>query len=144
MKSLLSLVLLVTSSVTAAQWNSVQRLKAGNAIELKTKDGKTRQAVVVSTSAESLVVRTDGGEESVERGAVERIRQKATGRRNLRGAIGMAIGAGAGAGLGLLICPSCENESGRSLAGPGAAIGAGLGALGFLGSDYKTIYRAPR
>jgi hypothetical protein len=128
-------------TLTAAGWESVQRLPAGDQIEV-TRGGKTSDRRFVSASADSLVVRGDTGEESVARSEVDRVRVKEPGRRVRRGLLWTAIGAGAGVGLGIAACPGCFNEgAGAKYVGPGVAIGAGLGALGFLSSDYRTVYR---
>jgi hypothetical protein len=144
MRTLILLAVFYTWTTAAAPWDSVRRLAGGSSIELSTKDGQNRTVEVVSSTADSLIVRTRSGEESVARSEVRSIRKKVPGRRARLGLIGVAIGAGAGAGLGFLVCPSCENETGTSLAGGGAAIGAGVGALGFLSSDYKVVYLAPK
>lgn len=55
----------------------------------------------------------------------------------------MGIGVGVGAGLGVAICPYCANEGhGAKFVAPGAAIGGGIGALGFLSSPYRTVYKS--
>ena len=61
-------------------------------------------------------------------------------RRIKRGIMWTAIGTAAGIGIGFGVCPYCSNEGHSGYVGAGAIGGAGVGALGFLSSPYKTLY----
>lgn len=97
----------------------------------------------VSASPDALVIRDRSGERSIARADVRRVAIPDPSRRGARGFIATAIGAGVGIGIGYAVCPHCANEgSPGKFVGPGAAIGAGAGALaGFLPVPYRTIYR---
>lgn len=137
----IALLLLSTLTLLGASWDSIQKLAPGESIELTTRGQKPRKVTYRSQTAEALVVSDNSGEQSVPRADVERIRVEDPGRRVRRGALFTAIGAGAGAALGVAVCPGCFNEgAGAKYVGPGIAAGAGLGALGFLTSNYRTVY----
>ena len=56
--------------------------------------------------------------------------------------IGLAVLVITFAGLGVAVCPGCANEGhGGKYVGPGVAAGAAVGALGFLTSPWRTIYK---
>ena len=140
---MMNLAMLLLAAVTAfgAGWDSVMRITAGQKIELRTRDGAELKGTVISATAESIAIRHKSGERSVERSNVLRVRVYDAGRRTRRGVVWTAIGAGAGASVGVAVCPYCPNEGhGTPYVGPGVAVGAALGALGFLSSPYKTIY----
>jgi len=135
------LMMFSACALLGGSWESLQRLTPGESIELTRSDGKARTVTCGSASGESLVVRTNAGEESVAKADVARVRVKDAGRRMRRGALFTAIGAGVGAGFGVAVCPGCFNEgAGAKYVGPGIAAAAGIGALGFLTSAYRTVY----
>jgi hypothetical protein len=141
MKKVLAMLLLTTVTAFGAGWDSVTRIAEGQKIELRTRDGAELKGTFISATAESIAIRYKSGEQSVERASVLRVRVYDAGRRTRKGVMWTAIGAGAGAGVGMAACPQCSNEgSGAKYVGPGVAVGAALGALGFLSSPYKTIY----
>jgi hypothetical protein len=138
----LLLVLLVVSAAFASEWEEVRGIEAGQRVEVTTSDGARTSAAFVSASAEALVVREKSGERAIERAQIRRVRVSDPARRLRRGLLWTAVGAAAGAAIGAAICPSCPNEgSGYKFIGPGLAIGAGVGALRFLSSPYRTVYR---
>jgi transposase len=66
------------------------------------------------------------------------------GRKTHRGLLWTLIGAGAGAGASLAACIDCQGE-GRAMTKYvplGVAVGAAIGALGFLSSPYRTEYKS--
>lgn len=142
MQRLLLTLLLAAASAFAGNWTKLQSIGAGEKIEVTTRDGSKTMGSMVSVSADTLVFRTPSGEQSTARADVRKVRVRDPGHRLNRGLIWTAIGAGAGAGIGLAVCPFCFNEGhGAKFLGPGIAIGAGVGALGFLTSPYRTVYK---
>jgi len=141
MKKVLVGMLLAAVTAFGAGWDSVTRITEGQKIELRMRDGAELKGTFISATAESIAIRYKSGEQSVDRVNVLRVRVHDAGRRTRKGVMWTAIGAGAGFGVGAAVCPQCSNEgAGAKYVGPGVAVGAGLGALGFLSSPYKTIY----
>lgn len=136
------MLLLVAVTAFAADWEDVRHIAVDTKVEVTAqKTGQTR-GTFVSASAEELVVRENSGQRSVARSDIREVRVLDSGRRLRKGLMWMAIGAGAGVGAGFAACPSCSNEgSGGKYVGPGVAAGAALGALGFLSSPYRTVYK---
>jgi hypothetical protein len=135
---LLFLLLLVSVAPLAAEWSDVMHLGAGERVEVRTKDGAKLRSEFVSATADSIVVR----DKTVQRAEISEVKVYDAGRRVRHGVLWTIIGAAAGAGLGFAVCPSCANEGhGGKYVGPGVAAGAGIGALGFLTSPWKRIYK---
>ena len=90
-----------------------------------------------------MVVREPSGEQSIAHAQIRQVRVYDAGRRIRRGILWTAVGLGVGIGAGVASCPGCANEgAGAKYVGPGAAAGAGIGALGFLSSPYRTVYKS--
>ncbi len=139
----LIVLFLMAHAAFAAEWDAVQRIAADHKIEVTDRSGNRTRAAFVSASGDAVVVREKTGERSIARAEIRHIRIADPSRRIRRGILWTAIGVGAGIGVGFAACPSCSNEGhGDKYVGPGAAIGAGLGALGFLSAPYRTIYRS--
>jgi hypothetical protein len=138
----LLLLIVMAGSALAADWNAVRGIPAAQKIEVTTKDGKRTQSEFVAAAAETLSMRVKSGEQTLARTDVRQIRVYDPSRRLHKGILWTLIGAGAGLGVGVAACPSCANEgAGYKYAGPGTAIGAGVGALGFFSSPYRTVYK---
>jgi hypothetical protein len=138
----LLLLLLAASTALAAEWDAVQRIPTDRKIEVTTLKGVRISAEFVSAAGDILVLRGKSGERSLPRSEIRRLRVHDPGRRIRRGLLWMAVCAGAGAAVGAASCPSCPNEGhGYKFVGPGVAIGAGVGAVGFLSSAYRTVYK---
>lgn len=148
--TLLGLVL-ISVSVFAADtrsWAGVRELTPGKPIEVTMKQGKRLNGSFVSSSEESIVIRTKDQESTVPRADVSRVELRKGSRAVLLGA---GIGAGAGAVIGYGAARWGANESGGDFAGltPAvSAIGAVIGALTgaiigyFVGHHHSTVYRA--
>ncbi len=133
----------IAAAAYAAQWDSIQRMSVDQKIEVTTADGMHARGTFVSSTAETLVLREPSGERSVARSEVRRVRVSDPARRIRRGLLWMVVGAGGGAAAGVAACPSCPNEGHTSpYIGPGVAAGAAIGAIGFLSSPYRTVYRS--
>jgi hypothetical protein len=138
----LMLVLLAASAAFGAEWDAVRRIAPNQKVEITTASGDRMRGTFVSASAEALIMREPSGEQSVMQAQVRQVRVYEPSRRVKRGILWTAIGLGAGIGVGFAACPGCANEGvGSKYVGPGAAAGAGIGALGFLTSPYKTVYK---
>ena len=139
----LFLVMLMASGVFAG-WEEVRGVAAARKIEISVRKGAPAKGTFVSASETGIVVREKGGDRSIARDAIRKVRVADTSLRTRNGLIGTAIGVGAGLVIGWAICPYCANEGhGVPFIGPGAAIGAGVGAAaGFLPAPFRTIYKA--
>src|SRR6266566_9987069 len=141
----LSLLLFASSLVFAADWEAVRRIPAAQRIEVTERSAGGRlRATLVSASPDTVVVREASGERSIPRADIRELRVFDSGRRVHRGFLWTLVGAGAGVGASLAACISCAGE-GRDTAkyvplsvGGGAAVGA----LGFLSSPYRTVYKS--
>jgi len=141
----LCLFLFVSSLVFAADWNDVQRIPAAQKIEVTERSGGGRlRATLVSAGPDTIVVREASGERSISRADILKLRVFDPGRRIHRGLLWTLIGAGAGAGASLAACAACANEGhDQSQYVPaGVAVGAAIGAIGFLSSPYRTVYKS--
>ena len=140
----LCLLLFASSLVFAADWDAVQRIPAAQRIEVTERSGGGRlRATLVSASPDTVVVREASGERSIPRADIRELWAFDPGRRTHRGLLWTLIGAGAGAGASLAACISCSGE-GRAMTKYvplGVAVGAAIGALGFLSSPYRTVYK---
>jgi hypothetical protein len=141
----LCLLLFASSLVFAADWDAVQRIPAAQRIEVTERSGGGRlRATLVSASPDTVVVREASGERSIPRADIRELRVFDPGRKTHRGLLWTLIGAGAGAGASLAACIDCQGE-GRAMTKYvplGVAVEAAIGALGFLSSPYRTVYRS--
>ena len=95
-----------------------------------------------SASETVLVVREHGGERSIARDEIRKVRVADPSRRMRNGLIATAVGVGIGFAAGWAVCPHCANEGAPGkYTGPGVAIGAAVCAAGgFLPVPWRTIY----
>ena len=139
------LFLFVSGLVFAADWDAVQRIPAAQKIEVAERNGGSRKrATLVSANPDTIVVRETSGERSIARADIRELRVFDPERRVHRGLLWTLIGAGAGAGASLAACAACANEGhDQSKYVPaGVGVGAAIGALGFLSSPYRTVYKS--
>ncbi len=143
----LCLFLFASGLVFAADWDAVQQIPAAQRIEVTELHGGGRlRATLVSAGPDSVVVRDASGERSIPRADIRELRVFDPGRRVHRGLLWTLVGAGAGAGASLAACISCSGE-GRNMTTYvplGVAVGAAIGAIGFLSSPYRTVYKIRR
>lgn len=141
----LCLFLFASGLVFAADWDAVQRIPTAQKIEVTERSGGGRlRATLVSASPDTVVVREASGERSIPRADIRELRVFDSGRRAHRGFLWTLVGAGAGAGASLAACIQCPGE-GRDMTTwvpLGVAVGAAIGALGFLSSPYRTVYKS--
>jgi hypothetical protein len=137
------LLLLAAAAAFAGDWDSVPKAAAGRRIEVVERDGTRTKGDFVSLTQDALVIDERAGMRSLPRAGIRQVRVFDSGRRVRKGLLWMLVGGAVGAAAGGAICPSCPNEGdGSRFTGPGLAIGAGIGALGFLSSPYQTIYKS--
>jgi len=139
------LLLFVSSLVFAANWDDVQRIPVAHKVEVTERSGRGRlRATFVSAGPDSVVVREGSGERSIARANIRELRVFDPRRKAHRGVLWTLVGSAAGAGASLAGCVSCSGE-GRDTAKYvplGVGVGAAVGALGFLSSPYRTIYKS--
>jgi len=141
----LCLFLFVSGLVFAADWDAVQRIPVGQKIEVTERSGSGRlRATLVSAGSDSVVVREASGERSIPRADIRELRVFDPGKRTRRGLLWTLVGAGAGAGASLAACVSCPGEGHNmtTYMPLGVAPGAAIGAIGFLSSPYRTVYKS--
>jgi hypothetical protein len=130
-------------------WQNLQRLAAGQEIEVTKTDGKPVRGAFIGFADQSISVRQKQQEIAIPRAEVSRVRLRTTGSRYPW--IGAAIGAGAGAGVGAGIGEGVAKQSGGDFsnlkpaiigvsAGLGALAGAVIGSL--IEGRHTTIYVA--
>jgi len=136
-------LLFLTATVAfAGEWNAVRHIPPGEKIAIVARNGQETRAAFVSATADELSFRDESGERSLPRYQIRRVLVYSHSRRVTKGLLWIGIGAGAGAAIGVAVCPYCGNEGhGSKYVAPAVAVGAGIGALGFLSSPYRTVYR---
>ena len=136
------LLLFAANVVFSADWEAVRRISPDKGIDVRTRDSETTRGTFVSANETGLVLRSKSGEQSISKDEIERVRVNDPSRRINKGLLTTAIGAGVGLAIGVLACPSCANEGAPlKYTGRLTAIGAGVGATGFLSAPYRTIYK---
>jgi hypothetical protein len=136
-------LMLVAGMAFAAEWDAIQRIPVDQKIEITTRKGASTRGAFVSATGESIIVREKSGQRSVARADIRKVRVADPSRRLRNGLIWTAVGAALGAAIGAAVCPYCPNEGhGYTFVGPGVAIGAGVGALSFLPTPYRTVYKS--
>jgi hypothetical protein len=141
----LCLFLFASGLVFAADWGDVQRIPASHKIEVTERNAKGRlRATLVSAGPDSVVVREASGERSIPKADIRELKVFDSARRTHRGVLWMLVGAGAGAGASLAACVSCagEGHDTAQYVPAGVGVGAAIGALGFLSSPYRTVYKS--
>jgi hypothetical protein len=141
--------LMVAGDTSLTAWQNLQRLAAGQEIEVTTNNGTSVHGAFMSFGDESLSLHRQQKDITILRTTVTRVQLHPARRRRYTW-IGAAIGAGAGAGAGVGIGENVANESGGdfsnlkpAIAGVCAGIGALVGALvgSVIGNRHTTIYR---
>jgi len=131
-------------------WDNVKQLKPGQQIRVVLNDAKSYTGQMGSVSDEGLVIRTGGGEQTLERQNILRVSSQGKSHRGRNALIGLAVGAGAGVvigvaspelGQGKCAQGSCINAEAPTLTGfVGAAAGTALGAVLPTGG-WHDVYR---
>jgi hypothetical protein len=134
----------------STNWDRIKQLAPGAEIRVQLKDRGAVFGQFESATAESLVIRSNKGQETLAQPAVARVWSKGTSHRLRNALIGFGIGAGAGLGVGVGIdsssCKTCFvhlPNVGKELFTPLGAIVGGL--VGFLlpSGGWLEIYHTP-
>ena len=128
-------------------WSNLTQLKAGQAIEVVEFNMKHHSGKFISTDDDSLRLKENGSDLSVNRGEVARVSRSSGGKRGEHAVVGLVVGAAIGAGIGAA-SGSDHGFLGGSSRGIGALVGLAIGgpsgaAVGAVLPAHTTIYRAP-
>src|SRR6266849_395827 len=147
---ILMLVLLLPAALGAqtqqGSWSKLDRLKAGQGIEVIDSTMKHHAGNFVTVTSELLTLKENGSEVSVKREDVARVSTSSGPKRGEHALIGLVLGGAIGAGIGAASGSSTGflGGSSRGIAAlVGIVIGAPSGALvGAVLPAHATVYRA--
>ncbi len=142
---------LVSAQTGLASWDNLNRLQAGQEIQVVQMDMKSLKGTFLGFTEEALSLRVKIDEVAVPREEVLRVSLRGKPKRSTSALVGAALGAGLGAVASVAACASgsgtCGGEPGlHAFVGAivGAGAGAGLGAaVPFIPSS-ESIYRVER
>jgi hypothetical protein len=127
-------------------WSNLNRLKAGQGIEVIESSMKNHSGQFVTVTDEMLSLQEKGSDVSVKREDIVRVSTSSGPKRGEHAVIGLVVGGGIGAAIGALAGSSHGflGGSDRGIAAlVGIVIGAPSGALvGAVIPAHKTVYRA--
>ena len=127
-------------------WSSLNRLKAGQGIEVIESSLKQHAGKFVAVTDESLTLKENGSDVSVKREAVVRVSTSSGPKRSEHALIGLVLGGAIGAGIGAASGSNTGFLGGSSrgiTALVGIVIGAPSGAIvGAVLPAHTTLYRA--
>jgi hypothetical protein len=131
--------------VASAQWDNLNRLQAGQKIQVVEMNSKKDSGTYLSISEKTISLQAKSGEQTIQRQDVASVRLMENKHRTRNALIGAAVGAGTGAGISAAAWEPHGYAGGR---GTGAAVGAVIGAVGgaivgALWPTRETIYKAP-
>lgn len=129
-----------------ASWSDLNRLKAGQRIEVIESSMKHHSGEFIDVTDEVLTFQEGGSDLSIKREDVVRVSTSSAPRRGEHAVIGLVVGGGIGAAIGALAGSSHGflGGSSRGIAAlVGIAIGAPSGALvGAVIPAQTTVYRS--
>ncbi len=133
-------------------WDNLNRLQAGQKVQVVQMDFKSREGRFLGFSEEAITLRVKKKSVAVPREEVLRVSLRGKRKRGLSALIAAGLGAGLGAVAGVASCGGrgihpCEGEPGLFAAGGtriGAGAGAGVGAAVPFIRSHQTIYRVKR
>lgn len=133
-----------------SSWEALSALGAGHKIQVVEMNSKKVSGAFVNVTDAGISLQAAGGEQTIARQDVRRVKLMENKHRLRNTAIGAAVGAGVGAGIGAASFQDCRGQAfciqpgGRgAVAGIGAAAGGVIGAIvGALWPSHQTIYRA--
>lgn len=149
--SLLMLVLFLGLPAALAQtqqgsWSNLERLKAGQRIEVIESTMKRHAGNFVTVTSDLLTLRENGSDVPVKREDVVRVSTSSGPKRGEHALIGLVVGGAIGAGIGAA-SGSSNGFLGGSSRGIGALVGVVIGApsgalVGVVVPAHATVYRA--
>lgn len=139
-------VLLLVLGGSLGEWDQVIAIAKGRLVEIQDVNKRKLKGPIVSASADSIVVRTKTGEQSVARDAVRRVKLRTAVARGRNTAIGAVVGAGVLIGAMAIAAAASTNDDLDT--GELLKISAGAGAMwgaiaGVLVPGYSTVYQSP-
>jgi hypothetical protein len=127
-------------------WSDLNRLKAGQGVEVIESNLKRHAGAFITVTDEVLSLQEKGSDVSLKREDIVRVSTASGPRRGEHALIGLVVGGGIGAAIGALAGSSHGflGESSRGIAAlVGIVIGAPSGALvGAVIPAHTTVYRA--
>jgi hypothetical protein len=148
---LILLILLVLPAAVCAQkpqeqWSNLNRLKAGQGIEVIESNMKSHSGRFVTVTEESLSFQEKGSDVSIKRDDIVRVSTGSGPRRGEHAVIGLVVGGAIGAGIGAA-AGSAHGFLGGSSRGIAALVGIAIGApggavVGAAMPAHTTVYRA--
>lgn len=124
---MLGAALISAAQANRDSWANLRRLRVDEKIQIVEMNAKKLSGVFVSVSDSAISFKDAGGEQTVQKQDVRRVKRIKANRRLRNTLIGTGVGAGVGAGLGAGIWESHGFLGGK---GDGAAVGAVIGAVG--------------
>jgi hypothetical protein len=127
-------------------WSNLERLKAGQRIEVIESTMKRHAGNFVTVTSELLTLRENGSDVPVKREDVTRVSTSSGPKRGEHALIGLIVGGAIGAGIGAA-SGSSTGFLGGSSRGIGALVGVVIGApsgalVGAVVPAHATVYRA--
>jgi hypothetical protein len=138
----------LTAQTPEGSWSNLNRLKAGQGIEVIESSMKNHGGEFVTVTDEVLTLKEHGSDVSLKREDVARVSTSSGARHGEHAVIGLVVGGLIGAGVGAA-SGSSTGFLGGSSRGIGALVGVAIGApvgagLGAVLPAHTTIYRASR
>jgi hypothetical protein len=130
--------------VASAQWDNLNKLQAGQKIQVVGVNSKKDSGTFLSVSDKTISLQGKSGQQTIQRQNVGSVKLMENKHRSRNALIGAGVGAGTGAGISAAAWEPHGYAGGR---GTGAAFGAVIGAaggaiVGALWPSHDTIYRA--
>ena len=142
---LLGLAAELSAQTQHGSWSNLNRLKAGQGIEVIESSMKRHAGEFVAVTDELLTLKEKGANVSVKREDVVRVSTSSGSKRGQHALIGLVVGGGIGAAIGAASGSSTGFLSSRGIGAlVGIVIGAPSGAaVGAALPAHATVYRAP-
>jgi hypothetical protein len=129
--------------VASAQWDNINKLQAGQKIQVVEVNSKKDSGTFLSVSDQTISLQGKSGQQTIQRQDVASVKLMENKHRLRNALIGGAVGAGAGAGISAAAWEPRGFAGGR---GTGAAFGAAVGfvggaVVGAIWPSHELIYR---